>query len=263
MVWGKSEFMKKLIVANWKCNPATQTEAERLFDSIKKGLKDIKKTKGVRDIEIVICPPYPYLYTGNLKIEARNLKLGAQNCFWKEKGAYTGEVSPKMLKSLGVTYVIVGHSERRKYFKEINQMINQKLLAALESGLKPILCIGEKEEEDISLVIKNQLIKGLKGINRAKIRDLIIAYEPVWAIGTGNPCQIDDALKANLFIRQTLTKLYNRKLAEETRILYGGSVNSKRAQNYILEAGMNGLLIGGASWDAEEFVNIVKQIVEL
>jgi len=255
--------MKKIfIIANWKMNPVSLTEAERLFDNIKKDLRNIKKTKGMRDIEIVICPPHPYLYTGSLKLKARNLKLGAQNFFWKGKGAYTGEVSPKMLKSLGVTYVIVGHSERRKYFSETNQIINQKLLAVLESRLKPILCIGEKEGEDISLVIKNQLIEGLKNINRVQMRDLLIAYEPVWAIGTGDSCQSDDALKAGLFIRQTLTKLFNRKLAEETCILYGGSVNSKRAQNYILESGMNGLLIGGASLDVEEFVDIVKQVIK-
>ncbi len=165
-----------------------------------------------------------------------------------------------MLKGMGCNYVIVGHSERRKYFDETNEMVNKKLLAALKARLKQILCVGEKEEEEMSFVIKSQLIEGLENINRAQMRDIAIAYEPVWAIGTGNPCQPDDAMKAGLFIRQTLSKLYNRKLAEEIPIIYGGSVNSKIAADYIKEAKMNGLLVGGASLDGAEFVKIIKQI---
>lgn len=250
---------KLFIIANWKCNPTTQKEAERLFGAVEKGVKSIK------GIEIVICPPYPYI--SNLlpcrpagKSQISNLKLGGQDLFWEKEGAYTGEVSGAMLKGLGCKYVIIGHSERRKYFGETNEMVNKKLLAALKARLKPVLCVGEKEEEEMSLIVKSQLIEGLESINRAQMRDLTIAYEPVWAIGTGNPCQPDDAMKAELFIRQTLSKLYSRKLAEEISILYGGSVNSKIAANYIKEAKMNGLLVGGASLDGAEFVKIVKQV---
>jgi len=244
------------IIANWKMNPTTQAEAKRLFDSIEKG---IKKIKDLKNIEIVICPPFVWLPVINVSASS-GPAVGGQNCNWEEQGAYTGEISPKMIKSAGCKFVIIGHSERRNYFNETNDMINKKLLAAFKSGLKPILCVGEKEGEDMGLMVGEQLSKGLKDINRAKIRNLIIAYEPVWAIGAGKPCLLDDALRANLLIRQSLTKLYNRKLAEETPILYGGSVNSEIAEDYIKEAGMNGLLIGGASLDAGEFVKIIKQV---
>lgn len=236
--------MRPLIVANWKCNPKSLAEAKKLFNVI-------KKTKAI------ICPPYPYLHMGNPKSEIRNSKLGAQDCFWEQEGAFTGEISPKMLKDLGCKYVIIGHSERRKYFNETDEMVNKKLLAAFEARLKPILCIGEKEGEEMDLVVKNQLLKGLKNIGNIQMRDLIIAYEPVWAIGTGNPCKPEDAIKAASFIRNILTKLYNKKLAEETLIIYGGSVDSKIARDYI-KAGFDGLLVGGASLNAKEFRKIVK-----
>lgn len=249
--------MKKLfIIGNWKMNPGTSAEAERLFDTVEKG---IRKMKDMKNIEVVICPPFVWLPIISAFASGRPV-AGGQDCSWEQGGAFTGEVSGTMLKNLGCDYVIVGHSERRKYLGEINEMINKKLLAVFKARLKPILCVGEKEGEDIGLVVKNQLFEGLRNINRAQARDLIIAYEPVWAIGTGNPCQPDDVMKAALFIRQTLSKLYSRKLAEEISILYGGSVNSKIAVDYIKEAGMNGLLIGGASLDGTEFVRIIKRV---
>ena len=248
--------MKTFVIANWKCNPTTQVEAERLFDTVEKGIKRIKDLK---NIEVVICPPYPYIsYMGNPKSEIRNPKLGAQNCYWEQSGAYTGEISPTMLKNLGCSYVIIGHSERRKYFNETNKTVNKKLLSAFKVRLKPIFCVGEQEKEGMSLVVKNQLIEGLSGIKRTQMRNLIIVYEPVWAIGTGNPCQPNDAMKAILFIKKTLSELYNRELAEEIPILYGGSVNSKNAKDYIKEAKMNGLLVGEASLDGREFIKIIK-----
>lgn len=253
--------MKILIVANWKCSPETQAEAERIFGTVKKGIRNIK------NMEVVICPPF--LYLSGLKILASRMQeensklkiqLGAQDCFWENNGPYTGEISPEMLRNLRVAYVIIGHSERRNYFGETNEMINKKLLAAFRAGLKPVLCVGEKEREDMLLVVKEQIKKGLKGINKAQAEKLVIAYEPIWAIGTGNPCSSDDAMRATLFIRQTITKIYNRKIAEEVTILYGGSVNSKIAADYIKEARMNGLLVGGASLDAQEFIKIVKNV---
>ena len=235
--------MKILIIANWKMNPGSQKEAERLFDVVEKGIKNMGD---IKNIKVVICPPFVWLPIISASASG-GPAVGGQDCHWEKEGAYTGEVSGSMLKGMGCNYVIVGHSERRKYFDETNEMVNKKLLAALKARLKPILCVGEKEEEEMSFVIKSQLIEGLENINRAQMRDIAIAYEPVWAIGTGNPCQPDDAMKAGLFIRQTLSKLYNRKLAEEIPIIYGGSVNSKIAADYIKEAKMNGLLVGGLS----------------
>lgn len=202
--------MKSLIVANWKCNPQTLDEAKSLYGSVK-------------DLGAVICPPFVYL--SELKPN------GAQDVFYEDGGAYTGEVSPSMLKNLGVEYVIVGHSERRKYQKETDAMIEKKLKAALAAGLKPILCIDKI----------SQIPSSISG--------LIIAYEPLFAIGTGKPCTIEKAEKMRLAIQK---KIGNAP------ILYGGSVNSQNAAGYIKEAGFDGLLVGGASLKPKEFIDIVK-----
>jgi len=241
--------MKSLIIANWKCNPLTLKGAKFLFKEIEKGIRDIK------NIEVVICPPFTQLLAFNNQL-LTNLKLGAQNCFWEESGAYTGEVSPVMLKDLGCQYVIIGHSERRA-LGETDEMINKKIKAVLKEGLKPILCIGEKREERKKRktfnVLRNQVQENLKRIKNweLEIENLIIAYEPVWAIGTGKPCYPEDAKKVYLFLR---------KIFKKNQILYGGSVNSKNAKDYIKKAGFQGLLVGGASLDAEEFIKIVKSL---
>jgi len=227
IVRGKEdESMKKiLVVANWKMNPQNLAEAKKLFSSVVKGVRGIKKA------EIVICPPFVYLPILTLieKTSRTSLKLGAQDCFWKEKGAFTGEVSPMMLKDLGYQYVIVGHSERRKYLKETDEMINKKIKAALKVGLKPILCIDETSQ-----IPKN-------------IENLIIAYEPLFAIGTGKPCSLEQAKKIRSKIKHSI-------------VLYGGSVNSKNAVNYIKQAGFQGLLIGSASLRTKEFIKIVRSV---
>lgn len=219
--------MKFLIIANWKCNPATLTEARRLFNSIKKGIKKFKNT------ETAICPPFVFLPLLTSKTQNPKPKLGGQDCFWEKSGAFTGEISPKMLKNLGCEYVIIGHSERRKYQKETDEMINKKTKAALNSGLKPILCI-----ENLF-----QLKRRLKGISKK----VIIAYEPVFAIGTGRPCPPEKAKKM-------------RDKIKYPAVLYGGSVNSQNAVNYVKEAGFQGLLVGGASLNPKEFVAIAKNI---
>jgi len=227
--------MKPLIVANWKCNPASKKEAEAIFASIKK----------IKGVETVICPPFVYLPL------FRGLTLGAQNCFWEKKGAYTGEVSAPMLNNMGIEYVILGHSERRKYFKETDQDINKKVKSALSAGLKVVLCVGETEQERNSgkktEIIKNQLIKALKDVSKTAMTNITIAYEPVWAIGTGNNCSVDETITSVLFIRQTISNLYDRTIADKTRILYGGSVKGDNSGPYIKEARANGLLVGGAS----------------
>jgi len=252
-------MMQKLIVANWKMNPQSLKEAKRLFNSVKNWIK--RHSNVLKNIGIIICPPFVYLpgfalSTSNLRHRTSNISLGAQDLFWEEKGAFTGEISPKMLKNLGVEYVIVGHSERRKILGETDEMINKKLKAAIKTKLKPILCIGETEKERTSgktfQVLKNQLKKALNGTSNVKLQtsNLIIAYEPVWAIGTGNPCKPEDAKEVLLFLRKIL----------KFPILYGGSVNSKIAKDYI-EVGFDGLLVGGASLDPKEFIEIIKGIV--
>lgn len=241
--------MKNLIVANWKMNPTSQKEVKALFEGIKKGVKNVKA-------EVVICPPFVFLPL------LKGLTMGAQNVYFEEKGAFTGEISSLMLKDLKINYVIVGHSERRKYFNETNEQINKKVKKVLSIGLKPILCIGEtKEEKDQnkkSEVLEGQITEDLKSVSRDDIKNIAIAYEPVWAIGTGNNCSIDETMSSVLLIRKVLTKLYNREIADNMRILYGGSVKSENSGFYIKGAGSNGLLVGGASLNAEEFIKIIK-----
>ncbi|MCK4473882.1 triose-phosphate isomerase [Candidatus Parcubacteria bacterium] len=238
--------MKPLIVANWKMNPQTMAEAKQIFDLIKKGVKNAKNT------EVVICPPFVFLSIISNVVNPRQerglttIKLGAQDVFWENPpaggGAFTGEISAKMLKNLGCEYVIIGHSERRKYFKETDETINKKLKSALENGLKAILCIDKKSQ------IKN----ALKGIARQQLKNLILAYEPIFAIGTGKACSIEKAREMNFLIRKTIkTKI---------KILYGGSVNSQNASDFVKKAKFHGLLIGKASLEPKEFVKIIETV---
>jgi len=223
--------MKPLIVANWKMNPSTLKGAKCLFNSVKRGVKSANWR--IKNVEVVICPPFVYLsilFEFLSRWRKSQIKSGAQDCFWEEKGAFTGEVSPVMLKDVGVEYVIIGHSERRA-LGETNEMIDKKIKTALRSGLKPILCIDKI----------SQIKKGLK-------TEIIIAYEPLFAIGTGRPCSIEKAKKIRAFLIRFKT------------VLYGGSVNSENAKDYIEKAGFQGLLVGGASLDTREFIKIVKTI---
>lgn len=234
--------MKNLIAANWKLNPTSQKEALDIFEGIENGVKDLNSA-------VVICPPSIYL--GLLK----GLPLGAQNIYFEEKGAFTGEISASMLKDLGAEYVIIGHSERRKYFGETDELVNKKIKSALAAGLKVIFCVGEtqeernagKQEEVVESQIKNGL-KEVESLSSYKVSSLNIAYEPVWAIGTGNNCSTEDAKKMKEFIAKMFTG----------RVLYGGSVKSENSADYIKQAGYNGLLVGGASLKPDEFAKIVK-----
>ncbi len=226
--------MKPLIVANWKCNPVTLAEAKLLFNSIKAGIKK------VRNVGVVICPPFVYLPV--LGASTKAFGLGGQDCFYEKKGAFTGEISPVMLKNFRCQYVILGHSERRRYLNETDEMINKKIKAALKNGLKPILCL-----EKIS-----QIKKGLKGVLKKESKNIILAYEPVFAIGTGKPCSIEKAKKMRVSIQKNLPK--------NVPILYGGSINSQNAKKYISDAGFQGLLVGGASLDPGEFIKLIKNL---
>ena len=245
-----------LIVGNWKMNPQNSLQVENLLQDIKNEMKNFS----FEQKEVVICPPFIYL--SNIQhLLSNDVKLGAQNCFWEEKGAFTGEISPLQLKNLNVKYVIIGHSERRQYLGETDEMIAKKLKAVLEARLSPILCIGEtkeeREAEKTAEILKYQLKNDLKDTPQAN--KLIIAYEPIWAIGTGNFCEADEALSNLLFIKKQLLKLFPKNLAEKIKILYGGSVDSKNAKDYI-DVGFDGLLVGGASLKAGEFVKILKTI---
>jgi triosephosphate isomerase len=216
-------------------NPNTLAEAEQIFNSVAEGIKEIKNT------EVVICPPYIYFSIFNSQLLG-DIKVGAQNSFWEEKGAFTGEISLPMLKGLNVEYVIIGHSERRKYFGETDEMINKKVLSVLKQELKPILCIDNMA----------QLKKDLAEINREEFKKIIIAFEPISAIGTGNPYDLEGAEKMRNLIKSVLE--------EETPILYGGSVNSQNAAGFIEKAGFQGLLIGGASLNPKEFIKIIGSL---
>jgi len=248
---------KTLIVANWKMNPAKLAEARKLLAEVATEARPAKNS----DSEIVICPPFIWL--GKLMEEfkpKKGLSFGAQNCHWELGGAYTGEISAAMIANLGAEYVILGHSERRHYFGETDEIINLKIKAALKAKLKPVLCVGERAGEEMNLAVEGQLEKDLAGLSVGQMKEVVIAYEPVWAIGTGNACLPDNALSATLFIRRILTKLYSRFLADKTSVLYGGSVDARNAADYIKKARMNGLLVGGASLEAEEFIQIIKNI---
>lgn len=245
---------KPLIAGNWKMNPLTLNEAEVLFNSIK------KQTKREKNTEIVICPPFIYL--ANIKkLLNSNIKLGAQDCFLQEKGAFTGEVSPKMLKNIGCNYVILGHSERRTKMEEKDEIILEKLKSALKFNLNPILCIGERKEEkkegDTFEVLREQIKNSIGKLSNSKARDVIIAYEPVWAIGTGDNCPPNEAMTVLMFIKKQLMKIISKKAAEKNLILYGGSVNSNNAKCY-MEAGFDGLLVGGSSLKPGDFAKIIK-----
>lgn len=250
--------MTPIIVANWKMNPKTFKQAELLFANLAKQFFLASKA------DIVICPPMIFLPV--LKSKAPQLKnffWGAQNCHWERFGAYTGEISADLLKNAGCRYVIIGHSERREYLKETDEMINWKIQAAFKAGLRSILCVGEKEGEEMALTVEKQIRSGLKNVSSDAAKNLLIAYEPVWAIGSGQPCSPDDAMGAALFIKRVLTNLYDRRLAEEIKIIYGGSVDVQNAAAYFIEAKMDGLLVGGVSLMAKEFGRILKSIQQL
>jgi len=246
-----------LIIANWKMNPLIPAEAKRLLDLI------LKDSKGEQNFDLVICPPFIFLadfanfYSANRQ-KTGNVFLGAQNCFWEKAGAYTGEISPVMLKNYGCLYVIVGHSERRQLFNENDEIVRKKLQAAIKAGLSPILCLGETENESMPTVIEQQLKDDLRDYPTAQLKNLIIAYEPIWAIGTDKFCQPEKAMEACLLIRRILSQLYGRHLAEKIMILYGGSVNEQNAADYLKIAGMDGLLIGHSSLDIKVFIKILR-----
>lgn len=241
---------KPVIAANWKMH-MTVPEAEAFLDTF------LPLVKGVSDAEVVIAPPFTALAGVARKTRGTNIVLAAQNVFYEEKGAYTGEVSPLMLTDLGCEYVIIGHSERRQYFGETDGIVNRKMKSALSAGLRVIACIGESLEERESGktgdVLKRQLTGGLEGID---ITDIVIAYEPIWAIGTGVTATPGQAQETHLFIRSELKAAYGAQ-GDGTRILYGGSVKPDNVDDLMACADVDGALVGGASLKPESFAKLV------
>lgn len=243
----------KLISANWKMNMTPSQTKEYLYNFL-------PLVEDVKDREILLCVPFTSLCIASEMLKDKHVKFGAQNVHYEPKGAFTGEISVGMLKDLGVSYVIVGHSERRWLFGESDEIINKKLIACLGSGIRPILCVGERQDErEAGLtfkVIETQVKLALSSLE--DYTDMIdIAYEPVWAIGSGNPATPEDAQKVHRFIKELLESL-NKNYKGTTRILYGGSVNTHNASEFMKMPDIDGLLVGGASLDPEAFSQIVK-----
>lgn len=248
---------KKMVAANWKMNKGL-VQSQRFADELK---TYIEKHKNI-SVEIVLCPPFTSLEAVSKKIQGTSIKLGAQNMFQETQGAYTGEISAGMLKSCGCEYVILGHSERRKYFNETDTIINKKVLKALDEGLKPILCIGEtlQEHEDkiTEAVIEGQLAECLSHVSEEGMSNITIAYEPVWAIGTGKNATAHQAEHVHNFIRKKLKKMYTDDVAKSTRILYGGSITPENAKELFAPQAVNGGLVGGASLEVDKLIKIIS-----
>ena len=259
-----------LIAGNWKMNTTTAEAEQLIFEMIEK----LDKIEGV---EKVLCPPFVSLVVLSMMLQGSSIKLGAQNMHFETKGAYTGEISPLMVKEL-CELVILGHSERRWYFGETDEVINKKVKAALANKLKPILCVGERLEENESgkteEVINRQVVAALNDIEAIMLerrsergekveKDIIIAYEPVWAIGTGKSASGKQAADTIQFIREIVARLWNKSIAQDLCILYGGSVTGANITEFISHPEIDGALVGGASLKAEEFISIVEQAAEI
>lgn len=244
--------MKKIIAANWKMNPQSQDKAEALMD------KTIKELSDLKDADVIFNVPFLFL-KDLLKYKKNHIHIGAQNVFWEDEGAYTGEISPLMLKNMGVEYVIIGHSERRRYLKETDEMINKKILKALKNKLKVILCVGEEAKNDSFDVLEEELQADLNGIVKSSFKNIIVAYEPIWAIGTGAADNADDVEQKILFIRRLIARLSNTKTAFDVPMLYGGSVDEFNSSSFLRKENINGFLIGSISLKPKYFLSIIKQ----
>lgn len=244
---------KKVIAGNWKMN-MLPNEAISFIEQITPVVKDTKN-------EVILCVPYTDLFYSLLTAQNTNIKIGAQNMHWEEKGAYTGEISGQMLKSIGVEYVIIGHSERRQYFAETDDTVNKKVKAALANELKPIICVGEtleqRENGTAEEVITKQTMLALEGLSKDEMENVILAYEPIWAIGTGKTATSEDANNSIKWVRNKVQELYGEEVADQVIILYGGSVKAENAKELFSTTDIDGGLVGGASLKVDEFSKIV------
>ena len=251
---------KKLIAGNWKMNK-TPADGVALVTELVAALG--KQT----DVDVVLCPPFTGLESAAKALDGSTLKLGAQNMHYEASGAFTGEVSAPMLRALFATHVILGHSERRTLFGEQDAFINRKVLTALKNQLRPILCVGEtlaeREAGTTLKVVQTQLEAGLEGVSKEQAATVIVAYEPVWAIGTGKVATTDQAQEVHAFIRGLLVKLYGDAIAQKIRILYGGSMKPANAPELLNQKDIDGGLIGGASLEARSFADLIKAAAEV
>lgn len=247
---------KKVIAGNWKMNNDLNGTISLISD-IKKELSGKNVNAGT-----IICPPFTNLETAFALLKNSSIKLGAQNVYFEESGAFTGEISPSMLKSVGCEYVILGHSERRTIFGENDQIINKKIKLAIKNGLKPIFCVGEtleEREKGVTFkVIETQVRNGLDGLNESDLVNLIVAYEPVWAIGTGRNATPQQAQEAHQFIRGLISKIFSENFADQLVIQYGGSVKADNAKELLSQPDIDGALVGGACLKADSFVKIIE-----
>jgi len=249
---------KKIIIGNWKMS-LSHRQALDLAENL------LEQNNQSEKVEVVVCPAFISLLGVAEKILNSGIKLGAQDCFWHEEGAFTGEVSPLNLRDIGCEYVIVGHSERRGYLNETDQMVNQKVKAVLENNLTPIICVGEtlveRQSSSKDFVIMNQVNKALEGIELSGNQKLIIAYEPVWVIGSGQAVEPREAEHTNQVIRQLLIDMYPLEVVNEKfNLIYGGSVNPVNIKQFLLQPTVEGALVGGASLEAETFWQIIKAV---
>ncbi len=247
---------KKVIAGNWKMN-MLPNEAMNFISGLQPYAEDA-------NCEVILCVPYTDLFYSLLTAQDTKIKIGAQNMHWEERGAYTGEIAPEMLTSINVEYVIIGHSERRQYFNETDETVNKKIKSAVAHGLKPIVCIGETlKQRELNLtneVISQQIELALKDVPEEKMEEIIIAYEPVWAIGTGKVATKEDANNTIKEIRAQIETLFNEEVAQNVSILYGGSVKAENAKEIFETSDIDGALIGGASLKLSEFKEIIKMI---
>ncbi len=244
-----------IVTGNWKLYKTISEAVEFVI-----ALRDL--VADVTDVEIVIAPPFTALSAVARALEGSNIRLAAQDVFWEDKGAFTGEVSPVMLKESGCDYVIIGHSERRQYFGDTDESVNRKAKAAHIHGLKPILCVGEKLEDrdagNTGLVVEEHVINGTFGFSEEEILSTVIAYEPVWAIGTGKTARSVQAQEVHGFVRSLLSRIYPTNVATQVRLLYGGSVNPDNTSELMTQRDVDGVLVGGSSLKVESFARIVK-----
>ncbi len=245
----------QIIAGNWKMH-TTLAEASILVEGLKKALAEVST-----DRQIVVCPPFTGLSTVADLVADTTIAVGAQNMYFEEKGAFTGEVSPVMLSDIGCEYVILGHSERRQYFGETDALVNQKIKTALRFAMTPIVCVGEslaqREADETESFITSQIDAGLAGLTAEEVKTIVIAYEPIWAIGTGRTATSAQAEEVCAFIRKRIATLFGAEAAESVRVLYGGSVKGSNAAELLAEADIDGALVGGASLKADDFMAII------
>ncbi|OGS22469.1 MAG: triose-phosphate isomerase [Elusimicrobia bacterium RIFOXYA2_FULL_39_19] len=246
---------KPIMAGNWKMHK-TIAESVDFVSKVKSNVSDVK------DCEIVVCPVFTALKSVADAAKGTNVCIGAQNMHWEEKGAFTGEISPKMLLDAGCKYVIIGHSERRQYFGETNETVNKKMLSAFKHGLVPIVCIGEtlaEREKNITFdVVGKQVKEGLAGLTGNQSSEVVIAYEPVWAIGTGKTASPAQAQEVHEFVRKTFTEMYGKDAAAKVRILYGGSVKPDNVSELMKQPDIDGGLVGGAALEVDSYTKLIK-----